>query len=192
MKTIRSVFSHSLEIKKSSFLSFLSPIDEFETLLKTLKASHPKARHIVTATRILQNSQILEYSNDDNEPRGTSGKPTLNVLQKQDLINVGIATVRYFGGIKLGAGGLVRAYSKSATGVVEAANLIDFLHHTNLEFSLKLKDLARFEYLCLEFNAKIKAKNFTNETCKLSLEIEDTKQDKFKQALQKSAFFGLV
>jgi len=81
-----------------------------------LKIEHPKARHIVYAYRELNEfNQIIENSSDDGEPKGSSGVPVLNVLRGEEFINVAILVVRYFGGIKLGIGGLVRAYTVQKT-----------------------------------------------------------------------------
>ena len=85
--------------------------------LKTLKKDHKKARHIAWAFIISAPHQ--EKCNDDGEPSGTAGRPILNVLQKRGLSNIMVAVVRYFGGIKLGAGGIVRAYSKATTEALE-------------------------------------------------------------------------
>ena len=115
MNTINKISAYTLEEKKSKFHSFLVPYSQFEEKLEELKKSHPKARHFVTAFRYLNEyGQIVEGSSDDGEPKGTSGKPTLKVLQGHNLVNVAIITVRYFGGTLLGTGGLVRAYSDVA------------------------------------------------------------------------------
>ncbi len=91
------------------------PIGMFESEMNRLRAEHPKAVHWVSASRYLNAfDQIVESSSDDGEPKGTSGKPTLAVLQGHDLINTAVITVRYFGGTKLGPGGLVRAYADAA------------------------------------------------------------------------------
>ncbi len=106
------------EEKKSKFIAYLVPYEEFERRLKELKRKHKKARHIVWAYRYEKDGQLFEKQNDDGEPKGTAGKPTLAVLQKRQIIGYAIITVRYFGGVKLGAGGLVRAYTKAAAGAI--------------------------------------------------------------------------
>lgn len=105
-----------MEIKKSKFLGYkydIASADEVEGILADLKKEHKKARHI--AWGYIISSPHQEKCSDDGEPSGTAGRPILNVLQKRGLSNCMVAVVRYFGGIKLGAGGLVRAYSKSAS-----------------------------------------------------------------------------
>ena len=111
-----------MEIKKSKFLGYkydISSADKVGGILADLKKEHKKARHI--AWGYIISSPHLEKCSDDGEPSGTAGRPILNVLQKRGLSNCMVAVVRYFGGIKLGAGGLVRAYSKSASEALDGS-----------------------------------------------------------------------
>ena len=115
-------FDKEVEIieKKSKFYGYLLFCEKEEIIkdaLKSLKAFHKKATHICYAYRL--SFPFAEKAVDDGEPSGTAGRPILNVLQKKDLKNVAIFIVRYFGGIKLGAGGLVRTYSKTAGELVK-------------------------------------------------------------------------
>ena len=110
-----------VEIKKSKFFGYyfnVESADEVKEILENLKKENKKATHVCYAYRITKD-QYLEKAFDDGEPSGTAGKPILNVIQKQNLSNVLLVVVRYFGGIKLGAGGLVRAYSKTASEIVK-------------------------------------------------------------------------
>ena len=105
-----------LEINKSRFIAYmieLSSLDEVKPFLEKLKKEHKKARHVCYAY-VYSVDKVLEKCSDDGEPKGTAGAPIMNVIKKRGCKNVLIAVVRYFGGIKLGAGGLVRAYSKTA------------------------------------------------------------------------------
>ncbi|NPA55801.1 MAG: YigZ family protein [Epsilonproteobacteria bacterium] len=156
MYTITSPCAATIEVKKSKFHSFLVPYESFATKLQQLKSAHPKARHFVTAFRYLNEyKQIVEGSSDDGEPKGTSGKPTLKVLQGHDLINVGIITVRYFGGTLLGAGGLVRAYSDSANLAVANATLIPYEELVEEIMTLSYEQISRCEYLANKYNIEI-------------------------------------
>ncbi len=117
-------FSEFIE-KKSRFLSYLAPVsseEEATAFLAKISAMHREATHVVYAYSLLD-GQIKRYS-DDGEPSGTAGMPTLEVLLHKEIYNVAIATVRYFGGTLLGTGGLTRAYSRGASDVVSAANII--------------------------------------------------------------------
>ena len=112
------MITNEIEIKKSRFITYLYELDDESKVLdiiKSIKEDHKKARHVVYVYKINNTGKI----NDDGEPKGTAGMPIFNVLEKNNLNNVLIVVVRYFGGIKLGAGGLFRAYSNSASEIVK-------------------------------------------------------------------------
>lgn len=114
--------TYELTISKSKFLAYLfdlSCLDEVKKHLEELKKEHKKAKHICYAY-VYKNEIISEKCSDDGEPGGTAGYPILNVIKKKNLTNVMVAVVRYFGGIKLGAGGLTRAYTKACAGVLDS------------------------------------------------------------------------
>lgn len=170
MQTINKIYKSNLEIKKSNFISYLCPYNEFKNLLNKLKKEHIKAVHFVYAYRVLNDfNQIVEDKSDDGEPKGTSGMPTLNVLRGYDLINTALITVRYFGGIKLGTGGLVRAYSDAANTVINNSSLLSFELKKNTTIAIDLKNLNRFEHFL-----KIYSFNFTKDfkDCKAILHIK--------------------
>lgn len=109
-----------LEINKSRFIAYrleLTSLDIVKPFLEKLKKEHKKARHVCYAY-VYNREVISEKCSDDGEPNGTAGYPILNVIKKKNLTNVLVAVVRYFGGIKLGAGGLTRAYTKACAGVL--------------------------------------------------------------------------
>lgn len=146
---VASTHSITFEEKKSKFISYLTPYSNFDSLLAQLKLDHPKARHIIWAYRYINNdNQIVENSTDDAEPKGGAGKPTLSVLRGAELINSAILTVRYFGGIKLGVGGMVRAYSTSANHVVADSVLIPYVDYHEKDITISYNQLSRFEYFC--------------------------------------------
>lgn len=106
-----------IEIKKSKFISYsfkVETLEEVKHILEEIKSKNKKATHVCYAY-VISGTEFLAKAFDDGEPSGTAGKPILSVIQKQNLTNVLVVVVRYFGGIKLGAGGLVRAYSKAAS-----------------------------------------------------------------------------
>ena len=110
-----------LEISKSRFIAYkkeLTSLEEVKAFLLQLKKEHKKARHICYAY-VYKNEIVSEKCSDDGEPSGTAGYPILNVIKKKNLTNVLVAVVRYFGGIKLGAGGLTRAYTKACAGLFD-------------------------------------------------------------------------
>ncbi len=155
MQTLKGDFTTTLEVKQSKFIAHLIPYELYKTTLKQLKIQHPKARHFVTAYRYLNKySQVVEHSSDDGEPKGTSGKPSLMVLQGEELVNVAVVVVRYFGGTKLGTGGLVRAYSDAVNLVVNEANLIEYREENTQTIEIKYEDIRLIDY-------EIKADNIT-------------------------------
>lgn len=110
-----------LEINKSKFFAYkydLSSVDEVKDIINSLKKEHKKARHFCYAY-VFNKDMISEKCSDDGEPSGTAGYPILNVIKKKNLTNILVVVVRYFGGIKLGAGGLTRAYTKACAGVLD-------------------------------------------------------------------------
>ena len=158
-----STFTH--EVKQSKFIAHLTPYSEYESTLKSLKSQHPKARHFVTAFRYLNEfKQIVEHSSDDGEPKGTSGKPSLMVLQGQGLINSAVIIVRYFGGTKLGTGGLVRAYSDAVNLVVNEANLIEYMQEVEKSISIEYTDVRFIDYECDIYEVTIIEKKFDTKT----------------------------
>lgn len=125
MKSIKENISNELIINKSRFITELikvDNVDEIPDILDKIRIKYPGANHYCYA--YITSNEIK--MSDDKEPSGTAGNPILNVLQKNDLSNILAIVIRYFGGIKLGAGGLVRAYSNSITKALGCANIISF------------------------------------------------------------------
>lgn len=177
MQQITQIFEISNEVKKSKFIAFLTPFSEFDALLSRLKNEHPKAAHIVWAYRILNEfNQIVENQSDDGEPKGTSGTPCLNALRGAELINTAVLVVRYFGGIKLGTGGLVRAYGGSVNLAINSAILTPFEIKRRCEFFVPFSLISKFEHFFskqnLKFNAEFNADgaNFKGEITKNEFE----------------------
>ena len=161
MKYIDNISTLTHEVKQSKFIAHLMPYSNYESTLKTLKSQHPKARHFVTAYRYLNEfKQIVEHSSDDGEPKGTSGKPSLMVFQGQDLINSAVIIVRYFGGTKLGTGGLVRAYSDSVNLVIGEAKLNEYKQEVYKSISIEYPDVRFIDYECELYEISIVEKIF--------------------------------
>ena len=126
MKTIIKSVNSEYIIKNSRFITILYPlkdISEVEKYLNEVKINYIKATHY-TYAYIFNN---LKKASDDNEPSGTAGIPMLSILQKEDLNKILAINIRYFGGIKLGTGGLVRAYSKSLKMALEKADIKELI-----------------------------------------------------------------
>jgi|TARA_B110000116_G_scaffold267996_1_gene281275 uncharacterized YigZ family protein len=134
-----SSISTEFEEKRSRFISYLVPVQSRVAaleFLQALKRRYPDARHHCWAYIVGDPASAVEQAfSDDGEPSGTAGKPILNVLQHRAVGDCMAVVVRYFGGIKLGAGGLVRAYSSAASRVVDAADLVEYVAITELHLS---------------------------------------------------------
>ena len=175
MKFVKDEFSSTLEIKKSKFIAHICPYQDFNSMMEKLKNLHPKARHFVYAYRYLNEfDQIVENSSDDGEPKGTSGKPSLSVLRGANIINSAVIIVRYFGGIRLGTGGLVRAYGDAVNLVLENSILNNYKKLIIKKISLTYEILNQIEYLLKQNNINIKDKEFTSNVV---LTLEATKEE---------------
>jgi uncharacterized YigZ family protein len=162
--TVEREFTFTFEEKRSKFIAHIFPYGNFSNILERLKSENPKARHFVTAFRYLNDfEQIVEGSSDDGEPKGTSGKPSLAVLQGADLIDIGVIIIRYFGGTKLGTGGLVRAYSSSVNGVISISELSERKKLLQKNFEILYKDISRFKYQIEKLELQIIDEVFGNE-----------------------------
>jgi uncharacterized YigZ family protein len=140
MKTIGRECIIEFEIKKSKFIGYIKPVftkNEAEDFIKMIKLKHPDARHNCSAYKVLENGQEYYKVDDDGEPSGTAGKPMGEILNILGLDNLVVVAVRYFGGIKLGAGGLIRNYAKTAKLAVEEAGIVEWNPKINVvvEFS---------------------------------------------------------
>ncbi len=164
MKFIQKEISDTLEIKKSKFITHICPYSEFKSTMTRLKLKHPKGRHFVYAYRYLNEfDQVVENSSDDGEPKGTSGKPTLNVLAGNDLINTAAIIVRYFGGIRLGTGGLVKAYSDAVNLVLQDTEVLKYVKLTKKNLIISYSQLSQVEYILSSFEININDKLFQND-----------------------------
>ena len=120
----------------------------FDEIMTRLRSEHPKARHFVYAYRHLNEfGQIVENSSDDGEPKGTSGKPSLVVIAGAEIINSAVIIVRYFGGVKLGTGGLVRAYGDSINEVIKTAVFKEYKKLMTKTLECEYGELSQLEYL---------------------------------------------
>jgi uncharacterized YigZ family protein len=130
-QTLASPVHHELLIKKSRFIACVQPMTDrasAQAVVAALRARHPQAAHVCWA--LLAGGQSAAV--DDGEPSGTAGRPMLDVLRHQDLEGVLATVVRYFGGVKLGAGGLVRAYTDSVAQALLHADKVAIIRQTRL------------------------------------------------------------
>lgn len=139
--TVKGYGETEIVIEKSRFIAYVTRAEteqEAQEFIQTIKKKHWNATHNCSAYLIGENDQI-QKANDDGEPGGTAGVPILEVIKKKNLKDTVVVVTRYFGGIKLGAGGLIRAYSKSASEGIKAAGVVRRklmrVMHTKVDYS---------------------------------------------------------
>jgi len=185
MKFVATITTQLLEVKQSKFIAYLLPYSKYTVILESLKLENPKARHFVVAYRYLnQFHQIIEHSSDDGEPKGTSGKPSLMVLQGADIINTAVIIVRYFGGTKLGTGGLVRAYSDAVNLVLEHSDLLEYKETIQKEIVIEYTHLRIVEYECSACEIEILEKSFET-IIKYKVQGSETSMELFLEKLKR-------
>jgi len=170
MQNVVERFEEEIEVKRSRFIAVLLPYRDFKEERARLNAVHPKASHIVYAYRFMNEcQQIVEQSTDDGEPRGCAGVPILNVMRGKELIDSALLVIRYFGGIKLGTGGMVRAYSAAAKEVIAASTLTEWIVKDTCETVCTYNGLRELEYRLREREITILSKEFLPGTVRLKL-----------------------
>lgn len=146
-KTVRQFGSKEIVIKKSRFIGYGRPVETEEeaiAFIEEIKRKHWNATHNCSAYMIGERDEIQKAS-DDGEPSGTAGKPILEVIRNQGLKNTAIVVTRYFGGILLGAGGLIRAYTDGAVAAIEAAEAIEKVLHQEVFVDIDYTWLGKLE-----------------------------------------------
>lgn len=160
-------------IKKSRFIGIISPCrSEREALqiLKQLHQQHPNASHIVYAYRIQSPEGLICRFHDAGEPGGTAGKPIFQHLESKQLIDLILVVIRYFGGVKLGAGGLTRAYGNLAKQAIDHAEIVDHIEFAELQLTLAYSQLQLLEYQLKKLDGAILAQDFS-ENIRIHLKI---------------------
>ena len=175
--TIEKQETSELVEKKSKFIAnifYVSTTQEAEEKLEQIRKKYYDARHNCYAYRVIEDGNIIDRSSDDGEPSGTAGAPMLNILKKEYLCNVLVIVTRYFGGILLGTGGLVRAYSQSTQDVIEKSNIILKQEGYVAILEVEYKDLEKLRYFCKKKEIKIiDIKYLENVSVKLEFKKEE-------------------
>ena len=156
--TIREYGEDSFIEKKSEFIGYAKRVEneeEAKAFVAEIKSKHKQARHNCWAYIIGENMGIQRYS-DDGEPQGTAGIPTLEVIKKEDLRDVVVVVTRYFGGVKLGAGGLVRAYTKGAKIGIDAAKVIEKVMYKEVRIKIDYNQLGKVQNEIMNMNYFVK------------------------------------
>ena len=159
---------HTLEefVKKSRFISVISLCESEQDVLRELKAlhvQHPHANHIAFAYRLKVDSGIIQRVHDAGEPTGTAGKPIFQHIEGKNIINVLVVVIRYFGGVKLGVGGLTRAYGNAAKKVIDSADLQSYIEMTKIHLTLDYEQFQLFEYTLKKADGQIIEQTFAGQ-----------------------------
>lgn len=166
--------------KKSRFIAnlfYVDSVEEAEEKIKITKKRYYDAKHNCCAYIVNDDKVFIKKSSDDGEPSGTAGAPMVEILEKQGLANLLIVVTRYFGGILLGTGGLVRAYSDSLKKALEKATIVELEQGFELDVELEYSNFEKFKYYCSKNNINIINCTYLNNViCKIELnEIEKEK-----------------
>ncbi|MBE9533123.1 MAG: YigZ family protein, partial [Proteobacteria bacterium] len=152
------------EIKKSLFIGEISPCNNEQEAMQHLRkfiSQHPNANHLAFAWRIRQEDGFInERSNDGGEPSGTAGRPILAPLEGEGIIDAVVGVIRYFGGVKLGTGGLARAYGTAAKLAIDGATIIPWIEMSELNLTIEYSQLQMLEYQLNKCNGQIVDQKF--------------------------------
>ena len=180
-RTIKEDNQHKVEIKKSRFICFLKRIEteeEAKAFIQQIKKEHWKANHNCSAF-VLGDHHEIQRSSDDGEPSGTAGVPMLEVLKKNDLINVCAVVTRYFGGTKLGAGGLIRAYSGSVAQAIVHTGIVEGRLQQEVFVQLDYSNWGKMENFIASENLAVKDTQFTDRVV-VTCMVDENQVDDFE------------
>lgn len=182
MQTIENTFTFTTEINRSKFITYLVPISQYDGLQEKLKQENPKANHVVYALRYLNEfDQVVENASDDGEPKGCAGVPSLNVLRGEALINCAVLIVRYFGGIKLGTGGMARAYAQAVKDVLEVSQLQEYKKQISYAFETSYSEVDMTLYRLKQLELTNYEREFGIDKVVWKLQGSEEKIEQFKE-----------
>ncbi|MGR3741513.1 YigZ family protein [Companilactobacillus sp. DQM5] len=180
--TIGKDISNSIEKKKSKFITNIFKVtseQQVEDRLTAVKKEHNKANHNCSAY-ILGKDSLIRHSSDDGEPTGTAGVPILNVLIEKNITNVLAVVTRYFGGTKLGTGGLIRAYSSSISSAIKDSDIVQAVNLQELIITMPYNLLDTFKYTS---NYEISSIDYT-DTVKITIYIPINEKENYIKNLK--------
>lgn len=193
MKIVKKNIETNIVEKKSKFIAnvfYVENIEEAEEKIKMIKKKYYDAKHNCYAYRIIDDSNIIEKSSDDGEPSGTAGMPMLDILKGNEICNIIVIVTRYFGGILLGTGGLVRAYSEVTNKVIKSSELVEIEEGYEIEVILDYKNYELFNYYCKKNNIYIVNKEYS-ENIKVIIEANEEKKEEICRKSEKIKFITL-
>lgn len=186
-KIYRTIFGYGEDdtiINKSKFIGYAMPINSEEEALEfieKIKTKHRDATHNVYAYVFGRDSNTQRFS-DDGEPSGTAGIPVLEVIKKENLRNVVVVVTRYFGGTKLGAGGLIRAYTRGAKIGLDSGNIIDMVLHAKIKIRIDYTLYGKIENYLINEDYIVDESVF-DDAVNVFVYIEDSKIEDFTKII---------
>ena len=183
MKSIKKAVRIEFEEKKSKFIGYAKPIsskEEAEDFIDMIREMHPDATHNCTVYRVIDSGQEYFKADDDGEPSGTAGKPMGEILTYMEVNNVVVVATRYFGGIKLGAGGLVRNYAKTAKLAILEGEVTEFIERNECLLDFSYEKINEVESLLISGNEELINKDF-NERVTYRVKVSSETLDKLKE-----------
>jgi len=188
--TIKQSQKAKLKQKGSIFMAQAFPVtseDHAKTRIEDVKKDLFDATHNCFAFRIGQGQEEIVKHSDAGEPRGTAGKPILTAIQSKNLTDILVVVTRYFGGVKLGTGGLSRAYHDSAIKVLDECQVIKRIKNIEMSFSVPLGVYGNVSKIFSKYNCTILKSEFQSTQVKIDLEIEEAKSTNLKKDLTEAA-----
>ena len=185
--TIKNEVSSEIVEKKSRFIAniyYVQSKEEAELKIKEAKKKYFDARHNCSSYRVIEDGKIIEKANDDGEPSGTAGGPMLNILQKNNLCNILVIVTRYFGGILLGTGGLVRAYSDATIKAIEQAEKVYFTEGKEYQIKVEYSELENLKYYCKKNDINITNTQYLDEII-CNIDVQNEKIETFLNDIEK-------
>lgn len=190
LKTIKENVTAEIVEKKSKFIAdiiYVQNIGEAEEQINRIKKKYFDAKHHCFAYSIMTNEGIVNRLSDDGEPSGTAGAPILNIINKNELINVLVVVTRYFGGILLGTGGLVRAYSESTIKAINSAEFVIEERGYEVELEINYNDFEKLSYYCKKNNINTINTEY-GEKIICNLEINNEEKEKLLNNINELSF----
>ncbi len=188
MMTIAAPGSALLEDRKSKFHAGVYPVAsaaEVKAVLADRQARHPKARHICYAYRLWEDGRIVERAYDAGEPHFTAGRPILQALRRAEVVNAMAVVVRYFGGVLLGKGGLIRAYGDAARMALEDAERVPFVPQVRLQVRVPFSHLSEMERFLRQSRGRVMRRDFDQSVCIFEVEMAKEQQQRLYDFLRR-------
>lgn len=183
-RTLKNPGQAQKEIKNSIFIAYAIPIEneeEAKSFISTIKERHHDANHNVSAYLINRDNVIAMKYDDDGEPAGSSGKPVFKILEMKELTNVAVVVTRYFGGIKLGFGGLARAYREAAIEAIENAGIVEVSNKSVVQIESGYSDMDTVSRLTEQYGTILRT-DYT-EVVSFTVEVDSDIKDIFLEKL---------